>query len=75
MQQALLETKHPHDATESEAEQYAQMVRAQFALIDRLSPESKRHIWDWGYDSVEVRRLLAAERRELLKRQKEQRQA
>ena len=67
--------KNPQDATDDEAFRYAETVRAQFALIDRLSPAHKVHVWEWGYDSVEVRRLLAAQRREDLKRQKELRRA
>jgi hypothetical protein len=63
MDQALLETKNPQDASADEMAQYQEMIRGQFALIDKLTPEHMRFVWDHGYDSVEVRRLLAAQRR------------
>lgn len=62
-QETALEPKPDQPGTTDPWEEYAESVRLQFKLIDQLLPEAKQEVWDWGYDAVKVRRLLADQNR------------
>jgi hypothetical protein len=42
---------------------YLENVKQQFELIDQLEPLHKAIVWNFGFDPVRVRQMLAAQRR------------